>query len=331
MANKLDIIEALKKARDFANAAVEAGKPSLRKAGDTAVAVAEKGGELSKKAMDEIVAAIDQNGNNAIDVEDIIILGVRSPGVKINRSDFLKKELFKYYPEDVIKKAIASNPAKAGIKSEDIEKIADEVVKAERNIVSGLSAALCMPGGIAMVATIPADLAQYYGAMLRVMQKLLYLYGFPQIDMEEKGSRLDSETVNLLTLCLGVMYGVAGANHALHTVAKMLAQGVEKKLIKAALTKGAIYPIVKKVAQWFAISMTKELFAKTVSKSIPIIGGIIGGGLTFVTFKPCCDRLRESLINTRLSNPGVSDSVEFEEDELGIIDVDIIPKTDDSE
>ena len=247
-------------------------------------------------------------------------------GVKVNRRDFLNKELFKYYPQSVIDKAIASTPANAGVKSEDINKIADEVVKAERNIVSGLSAALGVPGGLAMLATIPVDLGQYYGAMLRVMQKLLYLYGFPQIDMEERNSRLDSQTVNLLTLCLGVMYGVAGTNHALHVVAKMLAKGVEKKLLKAALTKGAIYPIVKKVAQWFAVSMTKEIFAKTVSKSIPVIGAVIGGGLTFVTFNPCCDRLRKSLENTRLSNPGMVDPDESEDDDLGIIDVEVITK-----
>ena len=66
-----------------------------------------------------------------------------------------------------------------------------------------------------MAATIPADIAQYYGYMLRVTQKLLYLYGFPEIDVTEKGKKFDTETLNILTLCLGVMYGVAGANNEL--------------------------------------------------------------------------------------------------------------------
>ena len=30
---------------------------------------------------------------------------------------------------------------------------------------------------------------------------------------------------------------------------------------------------------------------------------MIGGGITYATFKPCCDRLKESLRDTLLSNP----------------------------
>ena len=55
----------------------------------------------------------------------------------------------------------------------------EAVIRSERLKVSGISAALGTPGGAAMAATIPADIAQYYGCMLRVAQKLLYLYGFP--------------------------------------------------------------------------------------------------------------------------------------------------------
>lgn len=84
---------------------------------------------------------------------------------------------------------------------------------------------------------------------------------------------------------------------------KALATGVEKKLINTALTKGAIYPIVKNVAKWFGVKMTKEVFAGFFKKTIPVVGGVIGGGLTYATFKPCCYRLKDSLKDTMLSNP----------------------------
>lgn len=63
-------------------------------------------------------------------------------------------------------------------------------------------------------------------------------------------------------------------------MAKALSIGVERKLINTALTKGTIYPIVKNVAKWFGIKMTKEVFAGFFKKAIPVIGGIIGGGIT---------------------------------------------------
>ena len=284
--------------------------------GKTAANMTTKTKDIVVQSKDAVFGAIDQNGNGEIDIEDVIIMGLRVPGISVDRADFLQNELFKNYPQEVIDKAISKTPALAGIPSENIDKIADEVIQFERTCVSGISAALGMPGGVAMAATIPADIAQYYGYMLRATQKLLYLYGFPQINVEEKGHKFDTETINILIICMGVMYGAAGANNALKSMAKALAVGVEKQLINAALTKGTIYPIVKSVSKWFGTKMTKEIFAGFFKKAIPVVGGVIGGGITYISFKPCCDKLKGSLQNTLLSNPtyvGNDDIIEIVE------------------
>lgn len=255
------------------------------------------------KAKESVIKALDQNGNGEIDIEDIIILAFKTPGVHVSRANFLQKELYKNYPQEVIDKAIVTTPAQAGISSEEIDNIVDEVINYERNCVSGITFALGVPGGWAMAATIPADIIQYYGYMFRVTQKMLYLYGFPEIDSDEEGIQLDTQTINQLILCLGVMNGVAGANNAIKGMAKALAVGVEKKLLKAALTKGTFYPLVKNIAKWFGIKMTKTIFASFFKKAIPVVGGIIGGGLTFFSFKLCCYRLKITLQDIMLSNP----------------------------
>ena len=69
------------------------------------------------------------------------------------------------------------------------------------------------------------------------------------------------------------------------------------------MTKGTIYPIVKAVAKWFGVRMTKQVFAGFFKKSIPVVGGVIGAGLTFVSFSPCCCLLKDVLSDTMLSNP----------------------------
>lgn len=258
---------------------------------------------IATNSKDAIVKALDQDGNGQIDSVDIILLALKVPGVKIDRAKFLQKELFKNHPQDVIDRAIETTPAQAGIASEGVDKIADEVIKFERNAVSGISVALGMPGGVAMAATIPADIAQYYGYMIRAAQKLLYLYGFPELDTSDEAIALDTETINSLTVCLGVMYGVANANNAIKAMAKALAGGVEKQLMKKALTKGAIYPIVRTVGKWFGVRMTKEIFAGFFKKAIPVVGGVVGGGITYASFKPCCYRLKDVLQDTMLSNP----------------------------
>lgn len=281
--------------------------------GKGAVSIVDKTKKAAEKSQRAILDAIDQNGNGEIDIEDVIIMGLKVPGIRIDRELFLRKELQAKFPSEVIDDAVAYNPLHAKIPTNIIDGIADEVIKYERNCVSGISTALGMPGGIAMAATIPADIAQYYGYMLRATQKLMYLYGFPAIDLEEKGQVLDSETMNILIICLGVMYGAAGANNALKIMAKALAAGVEKQLLRKALTKGTIYPIVKSVAKWFSVKMTKEVFAGFFKKAIPVVGGVLGGGITFFSFKPCCDKLKATLQNTMLSNPDYCPSTEEEE------------------
>lgn len=311
--------------KQFADKAGKFTSNATQNAGKTATAVLDKTKDLTEKSQQAILGAIDQNGNGEVDIEDVIIMGLRIPGIRIDRTQFLQKEFHTKLPQEIIDDAIAYNPLHAKIPSELIDKIADEVIKYERNCVSGISTALGMPGGFAMAATIPADIAQYYGYMLRATQKLMYLYGFPAIDLEEKDQTFDSETMNTLILCLGVMYGTAGANNALKAMAKALANGVEKQLLKKALTKGTIYPIVRSIAKWFGVKMTKQVFAGFFKKAIPVVGGVIGGGITFATFKPCCDKLKTTLQNTMLSNPNYCPATE--DDDFIIADDEIIIDT----
>lgn len=290
---------------------------TFQKAGDEVGKLGEKAKDTLIASKDKVADALDVNNDGKIDVEDIIIIALKTPGVNINRADFLEKQFMKNYPQEVILDAINFNPAHAGISVEEIDKIADQVIQYERNCVSGISLALGVPGGVAMAATLPADIAQFYGYMLRAIQKLLYLYGFPEINVEN-GVNIDDETMNIITLCLGVMYGVKGATASLKMLSAALGKGVEKKLLAKALTKGTFYPMVKKIAKWFSVNMTKQIFAGFFKKAIPVVGGVIGGGITYLSFKPCCDNLKKSLQDTLLSNPDTKEKFE----NLTIIDMD---------
>lgn len=91
------------------------------------------------------------------------------------------------------------------------------------------------------------------------------------------------------------MMGAAIANQAIRGIAKELAKQVVIRLPKQALTKTAYYPIIKQVAKWIGIKLTKDTFAKGVGKFIPLIGGIISGGVTLCTFRPGAKRLQKKL------------------------------------
>ena len=271
------------------------------------------GGDINEAVYD----AVDVNGDGQVDIEDVILLAFKVPGVAVKRDVFLKQELMGKCSRENVDSVVEGRSLYEVIDTEKIDKIAKSIIQNERLKVSGISAALGTPGGAAMVATIPTDIAQYYGCLLRVAQKLMYLYGFSQIEYDLDGQCFDTETMNQIILCMGVMFGVANAKSGLLTLAKALGKGVEKKLINKALTKGTIYPIVKSVSKWFGVKMTKEVFAGFFKKAIPVVGGVIGGGLSYATFKPCCERLKNVLKDTYLSNPNYEEN----EEELEILDV----------
>ena len=253
---------------------------------------------------------LDANGDGRVGIEDIMVQVLKLPLVHIERDDFLRKEFSRKHPQSQVKAIVKTTPLQAGIDPKEIDKIADEVIKFERAQVSGISALLGMPRGVTAWATLAPDIMQYYGYLFRAMQKLMYLYGFPQIVTGKTETGFDSEMLNVLMLCMGVMYGVNGANVALRSMAAALGRGMEKQLGRFTLRRGTIYPIVKSVAKYFDAKMSRKIYGQIVGKSIPVAGAVVGGGITFFTFKPCCDRLKATLKDTALSNPSHQETIE---------------------
>ena len=231
------------------------------------------------------------NDNNIF--EQVLATASSLPMVHIDRKKFLLKELIKFYPKEKVDIAIQNNPAYAGIDISTIDKIANSCINYETNKVSSISFAAGIPGGFAMAGTIPADITQYFAHILRILQKLIYLYGWEEI-LPEDGS-IDDDTSNIITLFVGVMFGVNGAASTITKISASASQKASKNIAAKALTKGTLYPIVKKIAQALGVKMTKDIFARGVSKAIPIIGGIASGGLTYITYKPMAYKLKKHL------------------------------------
>lgn len=237
-------------------------------------------------------------------LENVLAIAIKAPGVKINRDTFLRKELIKYYPEEIIRTAIDFNPAKAGIDRKTINRISQSVIDYETTKVTALSFAASLPSSAAFgvaAGAATADITSYFVHILRVVQELAYLYGFEQFDFSE--DNVDSETMRFLILFIGVMSGVQGASTVLQKIANALAAHIAKDLARKSLTKGVIFPIIKQIAKSIGVRMTKQIFADTVASGIPVVGGALSGAMTFVMFRPCCMRLRQDLMGYNLSNP----------------------------
>ena len=226
--------------------------------------------------------------------------------VKIDREVFLRTEIKKRFPDIDADLAVDATPAEAGIAPEDLDRMAIDAIDFETKKCAGISFLAGIPGGLAMVGTVPADLAQYFAHVMRIEQKLAYIYGWQSFLNED--DEVDDETVMKLVVLMGVMMQVGGAASAVTTFAANTARaGVERTIRKQALTKTIWYNPMKKVLRFLGIKLTKDTFAKTASKVVPVIGGAISGGMTYAAYKPGAERLRRYLRALPIS--GIDESV----------------------
>lgn len=244
--------------------------------------------------------------NNSFEL--VLVNALKIPGVKVNRKEFLAHALADKVSITQLNEAIDKGPVEAGISLDILNKIAKSHIEKRTLQSSGASFAAGLPGGLAMAATIPADTLQFFGVALRLAQELAYLFGHKDMWHNQK---IDIERVKgELTLFLGVMFGVGGSASALKILSAKLSQQMLKKLPQQALTKTIYYPIIKKIAAFIGVSLTKKTFAQGLSKAIPVLGGVISGGLTYASMKPMGNRLRQALMDTA---DGYSDE-EFTQD-----------------
>lgn len=226
--------------------------------------------------------------------QKLMIRAASLTGVKISRDSFLRTEVKKHCPQVDADLAVSTTPIQAGVSPEELDKIALQVIDFETKKCAALSFAAGVPGGIALVGTVPADLAQYFAHVMRVEQKLAYLYGWQSFLNEE--DEVDDETIMQLVALMGIMLQVGGVSNSITKFAINTAQqGVAKHIQKQALTKTFFYSPMKKVLRVVGVNVTKQTFSKTVSKVVPVIGGVISGGITYASFKPGAERLRKYL------------------------------------
>jgi hypothetical protein len=226
------------------------------------------------------------------------------PGVKVNRELFLRESFAKYCDDDKITAIIEMGTFSADISLELLDDMAKKVINRHKAMAVGASTLSGIPGGFAMFGTIPADFAQYYFHVLQVAQKLAYIYGYP--DLEQGG---DEDFAAYVTFFIGVMSGVGAATKGITELSQMIANSALKRLPRMALTKTAIYPLVKQIAKVLGVRMTKEIFSKIVSKIIPVVGALTSGGLTLVMFSREAGRLRKSLRNDFILQQKIGDNI----------------------
>ncbi len=224
-------------------------------------------------------------------LETILTTALKLPGVKVDRNECLIK-IFSNENIDT-QELLELGPIAANVPHEKITQLADKQIFIRTGESSLASFVSGIPGGLAMAATIPLDLLQFFATALKLAQELSYIYGAN--DMWQNGSEDSNKIMEQMLLYCGVMFGVSGAVSGVRLLSVKIAQTTLKKLPQKALTKGFWYPIVKQIGKAIGVKVTKSSVAKGISKAIPLVGGVISGSLNFASMMPMAKRLQATL------------------------------------
>ncbi|MCR4913177.1 MAG: SHOCT domain-containing protein [Lactobacillus sp.] len=223
-------------------------------------------------------------------LEEVVTKAIQIPGVKVDRNKLLAEAFSSKV--DLLETIINVGPIEAGISREEINNLASKLILKRTSQSSLASFAAGIPGGLAMAATVPADMLQFFGMSLRLAQELSYLYGAG--DLWSNGQVDDEKVRNQLILYCGVMFGVSGAVSGVRVLSTQIAKTASKKIPQKALTKTFWYPMTKKICSFLGYTLTKKTLASGVEKAIPVLGGLISGSINFASMMPMAKRLNET-------------------------------------
>lgn len=239
----------------------------------------------------------------------ILATVLKMPTVKVDRVDFLRKELRPYCNQSRLQMLGSVRPYTV-VSEKVVDRLARQCINKHTALATATSTVVGLPGGLTMAAALPADLVQYFFHLFVLSQKLAYLYGYP--DFCDEDGELNDMASNLLTIFMGVMMGAPVAEKGISELSVAMAESAVTRLPRVALTKTAIFTVASQIARMIGTRLTKNGFAKGVGRFIPIAGGLFSGGLTLLTFRRGANRLRRQLSAQRhLFDDGAIDAIEM--------------------
>lgn len=246
--------------------------------------------DLVHAGADEVRQLVDETVTGVRDalptLDEVLAQAALLPGVSVDREEFLRQALGRRHAR-VVEQAVRHTPAHAGLSTKELSKLAGKALGKEARRTTVMSMAAGVAGGAAAAASIPADLVQFYGHLLRAIQMLSYLYGWRDTCYVPTG-RMDEDTRRALILFLGVMAGIAQADAELARVAPLRETGGVARALAAGEACGAI-------ADALAARMTQRLGGQVAGKAVPIVGAIISGTISYGGFSDMWKRLRKQL------------------------------------
>ena len=245
-------------------------------------------------ALDGASDAFDQVLESLPTFDEVVAQAVRLPGTGVDRSEYLTKALGRKHAPRVVQAAIDTTPARAGLTQKQIARAAKNSIARDGRRTTALSFAAGIPGGIAGAVTIPADMIQFYGYLIRTIQKLTYLYGWRDLVHIEEGTA-DRAASRALLVFLGVMGDVKRADKVFKQLATRRIAGASDQVLRSMMLMGGFDDDLEEISVELGKKMARRLTGQVAGKTVPVVGGIVSGVLTNTGYGDMSKRLLKEL------------------------------------
>jgi hypothetical protein len=230
-------------------------------------------------------------GGKDVDLWSSLLENVlKLPGAKVDRRIFLDNEFSGYCGSETMRHIEEIGTRRAEVPEAVMDKVAARIIGSQTFSVTALSFVSGLPGGLAMLGTVPVDLAQYYYNLVVTAQKLAYIYGWPELE----GDKPDT-LPSMLTVFIGIMTGAVAADRELVSLSQELKGEVVKKLSRLTLAKVGILVLAKHAAGILGARLFWQGYTGLAARAVPLIGGCVSGGITLMTFLPMATTLKNEL------------------------------------
>ena len=212
------------------------------------------------------------------------------PMARVNRETFIQRLSTRELKGMNVQVALEKSPNSA-YSQQAINKAAKKIIAKHALWVTLISAISAIPTGWMMIPFFIIDIIQFQIHVFAVSQKLLYLY-----EDEEKLTEYSSDTATqLMILMTTIMIGKQQFTRMIKSATGVVTKQVIQRFTIKALTQFSILNIVRQVAKWFGIVLTKETLLEGIDVAIIIICAIISGLISLWLFKPMANNLMKYL------------------------------------
>lgn len=210
--------------------------------------------------------------------------------VKVDRDGFLIKEFPEVDREELLKKGPLEFYS-----VEELEKKALKIVDNATNSVAIKSFITGLPSNPAFaVALGSADALQYFASLLNLLQKVIYTLG--EENLFDKFGQISHQSKLKILGYLSLMLGVD------RLAAKFLVTKASTEVSKKIVNSNISRTMVNKLAGQVLAKNAANVGKNTFSKMLPVVSGVLTGGISYFTFKNAGRTLVEEYVDILTEN-----------------------------